>query len=399
MKFIFSCCLLLTLSFLAHSTISPRTYNALNDIQEALADQPDSQALKELENELLDLSNGLKGNSTGLALTFQILAQVKDAQGLEKDALKYIKSAYHLPDLNDDTKAQLAISLGYLYYAQEQYKDTIELFNKYIEDSKEEPSATVYALLAGAYFAVEQFSEGLPHIEKACELTDQPKEQWLNNAFSANYREKRYKRALKYANDLVFHFPHQKQYWTQKAAIHQFFEEYSDAAAVTELSYKQGYLDKEGQFFNLGVLLASEGAPYEVAIAIENAIAEKIIAPTEKINRLLSMAWVQAKEYGKAKLVLSGLFKLYKDKKDGLQLLGYEIDDENWNASIQLSQSLMNLSLTSKEKGNVLLMLGVAQYKNGSKQKALVSLGKASAINTSASQAKSWMSYIKQMEG
>jgi lipopolysaccharide biosynthesis regulator YciM len=399
MKFIVFSYLVLLLASQTNATISPRTYNALNEIQESLAEQPTTEELKELEEELLTLSEGLTGNSTGLALTFQILAQVKDSQGLEKEALKYIKSAYYLPDLNDDTKSQLAVSLGYLYYAQEQYQDTVELFNTYIKNSKKDVSATVYALLAGAYFAQEKFSEGLPHIEKACELADTPKEQWLNNAFSANYRQKNYRRALKYANDLVFHFPHKKQYWTQKASIHQFFEEYSKAASITELSNKQGYLEKESQYFNLGVLLASEGAPFEVATSIENAINSGTIKSTEKIERLLSMAWVLAKEYEKAKLVLTKLFNSYQDKKDGLQLLSYEIDDESWERSIELSNQLMELELSSKEKGNVLLMKGISLYRSGNPKQALINLGKASAIDSISSQAKSWMNYIKQMEG
>lgn len=399
MKYIFSICILLLLASLSNATISPRTYNALNDIQEALAESPNNDKLMELEKDLLTLSEGLKGNSTGLALTFQILAQVKDAQGKEKDALKYIKAAYYLPDLNGDTKSQLVISLGYLYYAQEQYKEAVKLFNDFLKQTEKEPSATVYALLAGAYFAQEMFSDGLPHIEKACELVEKPKEQWLNNAFSANYREKKYRRALKYANDLVYYFPTQKQYWTLKTGIHQLFEEYSEAAATSELSNKQGYLDKDSQYFNLGVLLASEGAPYEVATSIEKALNENTIDSTEKIERLLSMAWVQAKEYDKAKLVLAGLFDQYKSKKDGLQLLGYEVDDENWVQSILLADKLLPLELTEKEKGNVLLMKGVSLYRKGNTKSALVSLGKASAIKSSASQAKSWMNYIKQMEG
>jgi tetratricopeptide (TPR) repeat protein len=381
------------------ANISPRTYNALNDIQEALAQEPNTEKLEELERDLSEIQDGLKGNSTGLALAFQIMAQIKDAQGDEKSALKYIKLAYELKDLNEDTKSQLAISLGYLYYAQEQYDEVINLFNERIQDGKKEPSATGFALLASAYFAKDQFEKGLPHIEKACELTDKPKEQWLSNAFSASYRLKYFRKALKYANELVFHFPHKKQYWEQKTAIHQQFEEYDQAAVLTELSRKQGYLDKETHYFNLGVLLASEGAPYEVAVAIEQAIKDKVIDPSEKIQRLLSMAWVQAREYEKAKIVLKLLFNQYAHKKDGLQLLAFEVDDENWKASIGVANELLKLKLKSKEKGRVLLMKGIAEYRSGNTQTALVSLGKASSVDSIATQAKSWMNYIKQMEG
>lgn len=391
--------ILLSISVSVQAGISPRTYNALNAIQGSLGEEPNPEKLLELEQELTEIQNGLEGNSTGLALAFQIMAQIKDAQGDEEYALKYIKLAYGLEGLNEDAKSQLAISLGYLYYAQEQYDEVIKLFNDRLKEARKELSATGYAILASAHFAKEQFAEGLPSIEKACELTDKPKEQWLSNAFSASYRLKHFRKALKYVNELVLHFPHKKQYWEQKTAIHQQFEEYDQAAVLTELSRKQGYLDKETHYFNLGILLASVGAPYEVAVAIDRAIKDKIIEPTEKIQRLLSMAWVQAREYGQAKVVLNVLFEQFGDKKDGLQLLAFEIDDEEWKESIGLAEALLKLELRSKEKGRVLLMKGIAEYRDGNTQTALVSLGKASSIESIATQAKSWMNYIKQMEG
>jgi hypothetical protein len=44
-------------------------------------------------------------------------------------------------------------------------------------------------------------------------------------------------------------------------------------------------------------------------------------------------------------------------------------------------------------------MRGVSLYRQGETQQAMISLGKASGLKESASQAKSWMNYIKQMQG
>lgn len=380
------------------SSISPRIYNALNEIQEALSQEPNSEDLKELESELLDLSEGLKGNSTGLALTFQILAQVKDAQGDERAALKFIKSAYALPKLESTTKSQLAMSLGYLYYAQEQYQETIDLLESHIKSFDQELSGTHFALLAGAYFALEKYKEGLPHIEKACELSKSPKEQWLSNAFSANYRLGKYQKATKFINQLVYFFPEKEQYWQQKAALHQQLEQFDAAALVTELSHKQGYIKKETQFLNLGILLATYGAPFEVAVSIEDALENNKVESSERLLRLLSMAWIQAKEIERAKYVLKKLYKNYQQEKDGLQLLSYLIDDQNWDDAISVIQRLQAQDLSKKQKGRVWLMKGIAQYRLGDSRAAKVSLGKASAIKEVASQAKSWISYINQMQ-
>jgi hypothetical protein len=77
------------------------------------------------------------------------------------------------------------------------------------------------------------------------------------------------------------------------------------------------------------------------------------------------------------------------------------MDAELWLESIVISNKLLGAkkTLTDKQLGSVLLMRGVSLYRQGETQEAMISLGKASGLKESASQAKSWMNYIKQMQG
>lgn len=394
---------LLVYSLASFSSISPRTYNALNDLQASLAEATSQEQYQDIKSDLLELKQSLKGNSLGLALTLQILAQLYDIQGDAGAAIASLKTAFALKGLDDSTKAQLGTSLAYMYFSQGEFHNSILILKDFVENSKQDVSANVLALLAMSYFSIENFKQGLPLIERACKISKKPNESWLANAFAASYKLGDLKKSIFYTDQLVYNFPDKADYWNQKVGLHQTLEDYEQAAIISSLSHRQGYLSKEAQFFNLGVLMASSGAPYEVATTLNKALESGLLERTEKITRLLMQAWLQSKEISKATNELSYLYKEYKKPKDGILLVNYLMEGEKWKQALQVSESLVKLPIskafTEKQKGSVLLMEGVSLYRNGNTEKALIALGKASVLKDSSSQAKSWMSYIKQMEG
>lgn len=391
--FIFS---LFICHFASAASISPRTYNALNDIQQQITAMPDQIKVNELNETLVELASDLTGNSLGLALTYQTHAQLKTYEQKESEAQSLLMKALELPDLKSDTTNQLRSLLAYSYFNQSMYTEAIAPLKAVIKDS-DKVSASIYALLAASYYSIEDLVAGLPYIEKACELSDKPKESWLQMAFSGSYQTKQYDKAISYVNQLVYNFPDKKDYWQQKAGIHQILEDYKRAAATKELTYKKGFVEKESDFINLGQLLASQGDAYKVATALDHALKSDLISPSEKVLNLQFQSWLQAKEIVKARQALATLYDTYNNVDDGYQLLQYYIDAEVWAQSDKLADQLLQQTLTDKQKGKVLLYQGMIKYRLGDERSALKLLGKSSAFESSSSQAKSWMSYIKQM--
>ena len=103
--------------------------------------------------------------------------------------------------------------------------------------------------------------------KKACLLSEMPKEGWLQMAFAGSYQTKQYEKAVKYVNQLVFNFPDKKDYWQQKAGIHQILEDYQLAAVTKELTYKKGFVvkigEKSGSEFETNV-------PYDLTFVIDS---------------------------------------------------------------------------------------------------------------------------------
>lgn len=395
MRFILVLSLLIA-SYANGASISPRIYNALNELQQKINEQPSHKDVADINKELDELLEDLSGNSLGMALTYQTLSQLKVYEQKEKESQVYLEKALALKDLNVDTINQIRSMLAYSFFNSGEYSKAIEQL-KLVIQSSEKQSANILALLAASYYSIEDFKTGLPYIERACDLTEKPKEGWLQMAFSGNYQIKKMDKALFYVNQLVYHFPEKKDYWQQKAGLHQILEDYENASATKELAYKKGFLDKESDFINLGQLLASQGEAYKVALALEKALASNLIPKTEKTLNLQFQSWLQAKEIVKARLSLAELFTMFKDADDGYQLLQYYIDGELWKEADTLAVELLELKLTDKQKGKVYLYHGMVKYNLGDTRQAMKLLGKSTAFESSSSQAKSWMSYIKQM--
>ena len=392
---------LISLAFISQANaalLSPRTYNKLNDIQQSINEQPNLEARLEIAANLLELAEDLEGNSLGLALTWQTHAQLHLLDERYREANEYLARAIKLKGLDSATLFQLKSFYAQTLFIEEKYAQVINVLESVVaaEDFKE--SAAVYSLLAAAYYSIDNFNDGLPHIVKACELASKPKEAWLQMAFSGYYQQKNYSQALVYTNQLVLNFPDKKDYWQQKAGMHQLVEDYASAASSKELSYKKGFIVKASDYLNLGQLLASQGNPYKVAAALEKALAQGKLESTEKTLRLMQQAWMQAKEMDKARAALHRLFIAFKQQKDGIRLMHFLVDAQYWQQAIAIGKELYPLKLTQKQKGSVLLLDGICQYRLGNTRFALNALSKAMAIKTSSSQAKGWMSYIKQLQ-
>lgn len=380
--------------------LSPRTYNKLNDIQESIneiADLNDKETINEINETLIELVEDLNGNALGMALTYQTHAQLKIKQEQYDEASKLLESAISQPDLDNATQLQLRLFLAQVYLSLEEYQKISELLEAAVNNKEYKISAPVYALLAASYYYLNDFNSGLPHIVKAIELSDKAKEPWLQMAFSGYYHQRSYARALTYSNLLVLNFPDKKDYWRQKAGMHQLIEDYQKAATTTDLTFKKGFIEKEGEFVNLAQLLATQGNPYKVAGLLESALKEGLIEENEKILNLLQQAWMQSKEVSKGRAVLAKLFEQFPTTQRGIRLLQLLADSEKWKEAILVSNTLYTLELTDKQRGKVLVLNGISQFNLGKSRQSMVTLSKAAAIASSSSQAKGWMSFIKQM--
>lgn len=383
-------------------SLSPRTYNKLTEIQESIDEINDQEegareALLEIDVELSEMAGDLAGSPLGLALTLQTHAQLKVRMEDNLAAITLLKRASAIKDIDDNTRNQLTMFLAQMLFTTEQYRDVIAILEPWLKDKSKEKPAGGYAMLAATYYTLSDLPSGLPYIELAVELSKQPKEPWIQMAFSGNYQTKRYERSLVYLDSLVFNFPDKKDYWHQKAGVLQMLERYEEAAAVKALAYKRGFVKSESEFVNLGQLLASQGAAYKVGEILESALNDKILTPSDKVLNLAYQAWLQAKEIDRAIVVLSDLFEFSKKVDDGIRLMQFYVDAERWQQAVTTAEGLERLEMSDEDQASVNLFKGIALYRMGQVALAVSVLEKSKSEKKTAQQAKAWIAYIKTL--
>lgn len=389
---LFSC-----LSFSAG--LSPKAYRQLNDLQQAVLQAETSEQQQSVKQQLLSLKTDLAFNSTGLALTLQTLAQLEFLQGNQSNAISYLNEALLIENLDKPIYLQVITYLAQVLFNAGDYLKTIELIYEIEKIKPKEDLAFDYALLAASFYSLDQVPKGLPYIEKAISLKQSPKEAWLQMAFSGCVMLKRYDSAISYINKLVYEYPNKKEYWLQKSSVHQLAGDFQRASNVKELAYLQGYIDTDSDFINLAQLLASQGDPFKVAMLLQREIAQDRIQRSEKIQRLIYSALLEAKEIDRAIDAMKVGYEKYGSVQDGLLLSQYLVEKERWQeARDSLMQLIADKSLAEEQNGEVLFLLGISQFRLDDSKAALISLGKASALPKTSSKAKSWMNYIKQFD-
>jgi len=386
--------LLLVLSFGVQAALSPRTYNQLQDFQKTIDSNQEQDSLIELRGEVDAFLKDYKDNDLALGLALQIRAQINAKLEQPDQALLDIERAYKLKNLDDGTRRQLSISLAYLYFGVERFDDSIQVALGYLAGT-DQPSPTLLALLANAYFAKEDYKSGTPYIERACELSEKPNAAWLSNALGGNYRIGRLDRALLFANLLVLNFPENQRYWEQRSGLYQAAEQFSDAASSGYLSLLQRHLVEDTDFYNLAVLLANEGVPFRGARILADQLESGVIKKSKKAYKLLAQSWLQAKEIERAKSVLAILFEQYDDAQSGITLLSYLVDDEEWKNASVLGDAITKLeSISNVEMARTFLLVGIARFKLGEIKEAKIAFSQASKSKLYSQQANSWLGFL-----
>ncbi|EAT13416.1 hypothetical protein HF888_07965 [Bermanella marisrubri] len=396
MRLILACLLLLPL--IAQANLSPRVYNQLEEFQEDLNEAKTDAEVAEVRQELLAFKESLKGNALGVALSLQTLSQVAVRNDDLKEATEFINEALRLNGLPDGTRNQLLSFLANLYYQQDAYTQTISTLQRLFSEVEKEPGASNLALMAAAYFSLEDFEKGTPYIDKANKVAKEPKQPWLQMGFAGHYQLKQLDKALAYATQLVFLYPDNARYWQQKAGLHQMMEDYSDAASVKYLSFLQGLVDKESDFLVLARLMASQGGPYHAAKMLDKALEEKQLESTEDVLRLTYQGYLQAKEMDDALSALQRLYESYPEEKDGVQVLRLLVDGQAWQPTVDFYSRFKKQEMDAEVAAEAAMLAGIAEFNLDNIDKARALLGQASKSEKKRGQAKAWLNYIQQMQ-
>lgn len=420
--FLTTCFIGLT-SFNTHAvnqSLSPKTYQALNDIQTLLTEEKFS----EVEEGLKDLEENLTPGF-GLALTYQIHAQLYLTQENSQQALVYFNKALELEAMKAVQAVSLATNVAQLYLADGQLDEAVAVLQTRVVAAEKEKEGSTNAMafitLASAFQLQQEYPSSIIWLKRGIERAKQPRENWLQMLMAAHYQLKQYPEAIVVLDQLIVLNEQKEEYWLQQASLHQMLNQPKEALKVLQLANIRNVLVKEDGLIILVQLLITQGVPERAGRILLELLEQEKIELTEDNWKLLASAWLQGRERKQAinAFIKAAEFSLLQPKessvikesvkKDTLKRklaaakLYYrsaqlQFDESDFSGAVANFAKARVLGLQGRKVGLSLLMQGNAYFELEKYVNAKVYFSKALKEASSTNSAKAWLDYMQQLE-
>ena len=368
-------------------TVGEWAFKRLSAAHEALGKSKHAEALQALD----EMKDSSRLNDNEKALMWQTYGYVYASQGKYKPATEAFEKCLATGGLPDAAQLDTQYNLAQLYVAQERYNDAVRVFRDWTAKA-ENPTGEAHYVYAIALFQSGDKRAALTQGELALEKATAPKESWLQLVLSLYVENKEYQKAIGVTEALVGYFP-KKSYWLQLSAVYSQVDDYKRALAALELAHAQGMIEEDRELNHLAQLYLYNEVPYEAAVLLENGIASSKIEGTPQAWRLLSEAWVNARERKKAEKPLDEAANRSGDGELYVRLAQIQFERKDWGGMREsLGRALKKGKLA--DPGSAQLLLGIASANDKKLEQARGAFEAAAQYEKYRRSAEQWLADI-----
>jgi hypothetical protein len=373
-------------------TVGEFAFKRLSAAHEALAKSKYADALQSLD----ELKDSSRLNDYEKALVWQTYGYVYASQGKYKPATEAFEKCLATGGLPDAAQLDTQYNLAQLYVAQERYTDAVRVFRDWIAKA-ENPTGEAHYVYAIALFQSGDKRAALTQGELALEKATSPKESWLQLVLALYVENKEFQKAVGVSEALVAYFP-KKSYWLQLSGVYSQVDDYKRALAALQLARAQGMIDDDRELNHMAQLYLYNEVPYEAAVLLEDGIASGKIEGTPQAWRLLSDAWVNARERKKAEKPLDEAANRSGDGELYVRLAQIQLERKDWGGVREsLGRALKKGKLA--DPGNAQLLLGIASANDKKLEQARGAFEAAAQYEKYRRSAEQWLADIDNQLG
>jgi tetratricopeptide (TPR) repeat protein len=369
-------------------TVGEWAFKRLNAAHEALGKSMHGDALQALD----ELKGSSRLNEHEKALMWQTYGYVYASEGKYKQATDAFEKCLAAGGLPEVAQLDTQYNLGQLYVAQERFGDAVRVLRDWFAKA-ENPSAEAHYVYAIALFQNGDKRSALTQGELAIQKATKPQEAWLQLVLSLYVENKEYKKAIGVSETLVAFFP-KKAYWLQLSAVYSQVDDYKRALAALALAHAQGMIEEDRELNHLAQLYLYNEIPYEAGVLLEKGLAEGKIEGNAQAWRLLSDAWVNARERKKAEKPLEEAANRSGDGDLYVRLAQIQFERKEWGGVREsLGRALGKGKLA--DPGGAQLLLGIASVNDEKWEQARTAFTAAAQYEKNRRSAEQWLIEIE----
>lgn len=379
-----------------------RVYAQLARAQQ-LADEGDKDAGFEVLSEVKERLDSL--NSYERAMLFNFYGFMYYGNDNITMAVESFEKVINEEAIPDSLIVSTLYSLAQLSMQTQDYTQALQYLDQWRSVNTKELTGNQEMLFAQLYYQDKNYQQSLVHIDKAMAFAKQnnkaPKENWLTLQRASYYELNQPKKVTEVMEQLVRLYD-KPQYWLQLSSMYGEIGEEEKQMAVMEAAHQAGYVVKSNDIITLSQLYLYHGAPYKSASVLEKGIEQGVVFADENNLSMLSQAYLAAKENQRAIDMLIKLSEITSSGKHDALLAQTYLNTEQWQLAINASsfalKRMADSALTSdsieKEKANMYLIQGMANFNLKKFDASLTAFKNASSFSSTEKTAVQWSKYV-----
>jgi tetratricopeptide (TPR) repeat protein len=386
----------------AAPTLNPRVAEDLLEAYELIQEEEHEEALAKLDQLMNRRGDDMKPFDKASVLQVRGSAHVNvdDLDG----ALADFAAALELNALPSKQEDQLRYNLAQLYFINERYRDSIRLFEQWMEAGGD-VTHTAYFMLGASHYNLDEFARAAERIREAIEAAPEPEQRYyeLLNAIYSEQGDTGARVGL--LEDMVEIWPGELTYWRQLSSLYMQADEQMKAFAALEAAYLNDLIEKEDDIVMLAQYYSTFENPHRGAqLLVEEMEAGNVERDVDNLE-LLSQVWSQAREHARAIPVLREAAQLSEDGELFFRLGQALLADEKYAEAEQaLASALDKGGLEDAKTAEAWILLGTARFNQAEpgdreqRQEADEAFERAQRFASTRRQAADWRNYIAAIE-
>ncbi|UCG74141.1 MAG: tetratricopeptide repeat protein [Chromatiales bacterium] len=374
-------------------SMSEKTYKKLAEAQE-LADAEDYRGARRV---LDDLAASPKLSPYEMAQLYNFYGFIYYAEENYQQSIKSYEKVLAQPEIPQGLHDQTLYTLAQLYFTTENWQKAIDLVNQWLANAQN-PGPEPYILLGSGYYSLERWQDMIQPIETAMRIARERdtkvKEQWYLLLRAAYYEMENFQKVKDLLEILVVNWP-KKEYWTQLSAMYGELKSERKQLAAYESAYDQNLLVRSSELVQLAQLFLQSQVPYKAARVLEKGFEAGTIEKTADNYRLLANSLQLAAEDRKAIPALKTAAGMAKDGQLFVRLANSYLNISDYDACIESAQKGLDKG-GLRRQDNAYIVLGMCLYEKDRYEQAKKAFRSAARDKRSAKTANQWIQFIER---
>lgn len=366
-------------------------FQRIEEAQNLLAEEKFQEAFVPLQG----IIDGERFKPYEKAVAIQTMGFIYAAQGDYKNTVATFERAIATGSLPPRVVNDLTYNLAQLNLAGDNPRKALTLLNKWFAAFEGDPPADAFGLKAQIHLLLEELPEAELAVRKALSQVEEPKQRWTRILLSVLLQQERYKEARPVLEDATERWPGVKAFWQQLTVIYYEVGDEKLAFVAQRAMHIQGMLTSSKELSGIAQLYLYHDVPIKAAQILQSGMDDESIEKTEKNYEMLAQAYMHSREWSKAIAPLTRAAEMSDKGKFYEQLAQSYLQDEEWaKAAAAMEKALDKGGL--EDEANSWLVLGIARTRIEKYEAAIKAFRKAGDDDDVAKDAFRWIRSIER---